>query len=185
MPTVAGPPSIPDESVDNDDQLHKLGCDGLGYYPDTVALPCSEFRGRKAGRVFTLRDNILGYHVDRPPKVDTVEAEAFKRLGWFQTLPAVAENDGAQPPECSAEPSNVAAFAGVNAPPDVAKSNAYTWKAAHNFVQRLRANPKRLGECSEELQRLLQSTSETDKKNWLDWRARSRIWRQECHTRWR
>ena len=63
--------------------VFKSGVEGLGYYEDTAALPCGEFRGK---RVYTLRDGILGYHMDRPAKLDVAEAEAFKRLGWGEEV---------------------------------------------------------------------------------------------------
>ena len=48
--------------------------------------------------------------------------------------------------------------------PDAASDGGYTWKAAYNFVHRLKQNSKRLSECSEQLRLLLASNDESDKK---------------------
>ena len=137
--------------------VFKSGVDGVGYYPDTAVLPCGEFRGAKPNRVYTLRDGILGYHVDRPAKLDVAEAEAFKRLGWFQAVakPQQAVDDAASAAEAAKAPSRE---------PEAASDGGYTWKAAYNFVHRLKQNSKRLSECSEQLRLLLASTDECDKK---------------------
>ena len=142
--------------------VFKSGVEGLGYYEDTAALP----RRAKPKRVYTLRDGILGYHVDRPAKLDVAEAEAFKRLGWAQ---AVMKFEGAvddAAPETHAPAPGVAPEA-AKAPsrePDAASDGGCTWKAAYNFVHRLKQNSKRLSECSEQLRLLLASNDESDKK---------------------
>ena len=137
--------------------VFKSGVDGLGYYEDTAVLPCCEFRGAKPRRVFTLRDNILGYHIDRPQKIDVEEAEAFKRLGWAQTMtdPEKPTAAPAVAPEAARGPSRE---------PEPSSDGGYTWKAAYNFIHRLKQNSKRLSECSEQLRELLASNDDGDKK---------------------
>ena len=146
--------------------VFKSGVEGLGYYEDTAALPCGEFRGAKPKRVYTLRDGILGYHMDRPAKLDVAEAEAFKRLGWAQAVmkPEGAVDDAASETHVPAPAVAPEAAKAPSREPDAASDGGYTWKAAYNFVHRLKQNSKRLSECSEQLRLLLASSDESDKK---------------------
>ena len=122
--------------------------------------------GRKAQACLHLRDGILGYHMDRPAKLDVAEAEAFKRLGWAQAVmkPEGAVDDAASETHVPAPAVAPEAAKAPSREPDAASDGDYTWKAAYNFVHRLKQNSKRLSECSEQLRLLLASNDESDKK---------------------
>ena len=104
--------------------------------------------------------------MDRPAKLDVAEAEAFKRLGWAQAVmkPERAVNDAASETHVPAPAVAPEAAKAPSREPDVASDGGYTWKAAYNFVHRLKQNSKRLSECSEQLRLLLASNDESDKK---------------------
>ena len=127
------------------------------------------WQGKRAHKIFTTRDGQTGYYFGDPVEVDSSEFLATQSLGWLKS-PAPEKEEQSQPAAV-----NKGLQAGVAAAkkaqqfelkPVTTPAVEYGHRACWGLVNRLRKNPTRLAEQSEELQQLIVSsaTNEADKK---------------------
>ena len=130
-----------------DGYYFSTGEHGVGYYMDKAFVSSPTWQGKRAHKIFTTRDGQTGYYFDDP----------------VQPQPA-AVNKGLQVGMAAAKKTHQ--FELPVAKPVTTPAVEYGHRACWGLVNRLRKNPTRLAEQSEELQQLIvtSATNEADKK---------------------
>ena len=140
---------------------------------DKAFVSSQTWQGKRAHKIFTTRDGQTGYYFDDPVEVDSSEFLAMQSLGWLKS-PAPPKEEQSQPAavqkglqvQAAAAKKNQLFELPVAKPVTTPPSESYGHRACWGLVNRLRNNPTRLAEQSEELQTLIVSsaTNEADKK---------------------
>ena len=154
-----------------DGYYFSTGEHGVGYYMDKAFVSSPTWQGKRAHKIFT-RDGQTGYYFDDPVEVDSSEFLAMQSLGWLKS-PAPAKEEQSQPAAVNkglqvemAAAKKAHQFELPVAKPVTTPAVEYGHRACWGLVNRLRKNPTRLAEQSEELQQLIvtSATNEADKK---------------------
>ena len=155
-----------------DGYYFSTGEHGVGYYMDKAFVSSPTWQGKRAHKIFTTRDGQTGYYFDDPVEVDSSEFLAMQSLGWLKS-PAPAKEEQPQPAAVNkglqvgmAAAKKTHQFELPVAKPVTTPAVEYGHRACWGLVNRLRKNPTRLAEQSEELQQLIvtSATNEADKK---------------------